>query len=98
MREEDGFLGLSIQLARLGAQATPTNITELRIPALEDNQLFRHVLPSAEHGVVVGEYKSLTTKPLRLHYWSPEGQPYDDSMPPVPTIDIPTTVQITLPG
>ena len=82
MREEDGFLGLSIQLARLGAQATPTNITELRIPALEDNQLFRHVLPSAEHGVVVGEYKSLTMKLIELYYWSPEGQPHDDSMPP----------------
>lgn len=67
-------------------------LTEVRIPALEDNQLFHHVLSSAEHGVVVGEHTSLTTKPLRLHYWSPEGQPYDDSMPPAHTIEIPITL------
>ncbi|KAJ8072666.1 hypothetical protein PM082_016225 [Marasmius tenuissimus] len=67
-------------------------LTQLRIAAPEQHQLYHHVHASAEHGVVVGEHISLTRNPLKLYYWSPEGQPYDESVPPAHSIDIPITL------
>ncbi|KAK1224108.1 hypothetical protein PQX77_013051 [Marasmius sp. AFHP31] len=68
------------------------HLTQLRIAAPEQHQLYHHVYASAEHGVVVGEHISLTRNPLKLYYWDPEGQPYDESMPPAHSINIPITL------
>ncbi|KAL0572180.1 hypothetical protein V5O48_009775, partial [Marasmius crinis-equi] len=67
-------------------------ITQIRIPAPERHEVYNHVLYSREHGVVVGQHISLTSQPLKLHYWSPKRQPDDESQPPTHTISLPMTL------
>ncbi|KAK7049715.1 hypothetical protein VNI00_005746 [Paramarasmius palmivorus] len=67
-------------------------LTQIRRPCTDKHMLYNHVLSSHEGGVVVGQHTSFTNQPLKLHYWSPEGQPYDDSLPPAYTVDIPITL------
>ncbi|KAI3616688.1 hypothetical protein WG66_011499 [Moniliophthora roreri] len=68
-------------------------LTQIQRASAEKNMLYSHVLPSREGGVVVAQHTSYTDQPMKLHYWSPEGQPYDESLPPAYTVDIPMTLE-----
>ncbi|KAG7086519.1 hypothetical protein E1B28_002471 [Marasmius oreades] len=68
-------------------------LTEIRVARTETFMHYHLVHSSAEYGVVVGQHTSKTQQPLILHYWSPEGQPYDDSLPPIYTVEIPMTLE-----
>ncbi|KAK7049709.1 hypothetical protein VNI00_005740 [Paramarasmius palmivorus] len=67
-------------------------LTQIRRPCTEQHMLYSHIFPSRNHGLVVAQHTALTQQPLKLHYWSPEGQPYDESLPPSRTIEIPITL------
>ncbi|KAF9265807.1 hypothetical protein L218DRAFT_1075365 [Marasmius fiardii PR-910] len=66
-------------------------LTQIRVACTESHMHYHHVLSTSEYGVVIGQHTTLTSQPLLLHYWSPEGQPDDESQPPAHTVEIPMT-------
>lgn len=62
------------------------------IPTFDRLQFFHPALFSVQHGILCGEHTSLTSQPLRLHYWKPAMPTGDDMGPPARTMEIPITL------